>query len=98
MAFEKKHGTNKTIFKSIDDTCSSDLLDMNDYKAANKIGYRYILVVTDNFSKLSWTTPLKSNYAQTTTDAFSHVIKTSKHISSKQMMEKSTSIKFSTNC
>ena len=28
---KKNYPTNKTIIKSIDDTCSSDLLDMNDY-------------------------------------------------------------------
>ena len=52
----KNYPTNKTIIKSIDDTWSSDLLDMNDYGPKNNKGYRYIIVVTDNFSKFVWTT------------------------------------------
>ena len=39
------------MIKSIDDTWSSDLLDMNDYRPKNNKGYRYIFVVIDNFSK-----------------------------------------------
>ena len=42
---KKKYPTNKIIIKSIDDTWSSDLLDMNDYGPKNNRGYRYILVV-----------------------------------------------------
>ena len=75
---KKNYPTNKTIIKSIDDTWSSDLLDMNDYGIKNNKGYRYILVVIDNFSKFGWTIPLKNNYAQSITDAFSQIIKTSR--------------------
>ena len=74
----KKYPTNKTIIKSIDDTWSSDLLDMNDYGIKNNKGYRYILVVIDNFSKFGWTIPVKNKYAQSITDAFSQIIKTSR--------------------
>ena len=74
----RNYSTNKTIIKSIDDTWSSDLLDMNDYGPKNNKGYRYILVVIDNFSKFGWTFPLKNKYAQSITDAFSQIIKTSK--------------------
>ena len=70
--------TNKTIIKSIDDTWSSDLLDMNDYGTKNNKGYRYILVVIDSFSKFGWTIPLKNKYAQSITDAFSQIIKKSR--------------------
>ena len=49
---QKNYPTNNTIFKPIDDTWSSDLLDMNDYGIKNIKGYRYILVVIDNFSKI----------------------------------------------
>ena len=69
--------TNKTKIKSIDDTWSSDLLDMNDYGPKNNKGYRYILVVIDDFSKFGWTIPLKNKYAQSITDAFSELIKSS---------------------
>ena len=75
---KKNYPTNKTIIKSIDDTWSSDLLDMNDYGIKNNKNYRYILVVIDNFSKFGWTIPLKNKYAQSITDAFSQIIKTSR--------------------
>ena len=73
----KNYPTNKTIIKSIDDIWSSDLLDMNDYDPKNNSSYRYILVVIDNFSKFGWTIPLKNKYAQSITDAFSKIIKSS---------------------
>ena len=69
--------TNKTKIKSIDDTRYSNLLDMNDYGPKNNRGYRYILVVIDNFSKFGWTILLKNKYAQSITDAFSQIIRTS---------------------
>ena len=52
------------MIKSIDDTWSSDLLDMNDYGCKNIRGYRYMFVVFVNFSKLGWTIPLENKYAQ----------------------------------
>ena len=75
---KKNYPTNKTIIKSIDDTWSSDLLDMNDYGIKKNKGYRYILVVIDTFSKFVWTIPLKNKYAQSITDAFSQIVKSSK--------------------
>ena len=75
---KNKYPTIKTMIKYIDDTWSSDLLDMNDYGPKNNRGYRYILVVIDNFSKLGWTIPLKNKYAQSNTDSFSQIIKTSR--------------------
>ena len=74
----KNYETNKTMIKSIDDTWSSDLLDRNDYGPKNNRGYRYILVIVDNFSKFGWTIPLKNKYSQSITDAFSQIIKKSK--------------------
>ena len=75
---KKNFSTNKAIIKSIDDNWSSDLIDMNDYGPKNDKSYRYILVVIDNFSKFGWTIPLKNKYAQSITDAFSQIIKTSR--------------------
>ena len=75
---KNNYQTNKTTIKSIDDTWSSDLLGMNDYGPKNNKGYRYFLVVIDNFSKFGWTVPLKNKYAQSIPDAFSQIIKTSK--------------------
>ena len=74
---KKIYETNKTMIKSIGDSWSSDLLDMNDYGPKNNRGYRYVLVVIDNLSKFGWTVPLKKKYAQSITDAFSEVIKSS---------------------
>ena len=51
---------------------------MNDYGIKNNKGYRYILVVIDNFSNFCWTIPLKNKYAQSITDAFSQIVKSSK--------------------
>ena len=66
------------MYKSIDDTWSSDLLYMNDYGPENERGNRYKLVVIDIFSNFGWAIPLKIKYAQTKTDAISQTIKTSK--------------------
>ena len=75
---KKNFPTNKTKIKSIDDTWSSDLLDMNDYGPKNNRGYRYILVFFVNLSKFGWTIPLKNKDVQSITDAFSQINKTSK--------------------
>ena len=88
--------TNRTIIKYFDDTWSSDLLDMKDYGPKNNRGYRYIVVIIDNFSKFGWTIPLKSKHAQSITH------KLLKHqdvnqISLKRLMVRNMSIKFSTN-
>ena len=75
---KKKFETNKTMIKSIDDTWSSDLLNMIDYGPKHNRGYRYILVVFDNFSKFGWTITLKNKYGHSKPDAFSQFVKTSK--------------------
>ena len=49
----------KQVNKHIDDTWSLDLLDMIDYGTKNNNGFRYILVVIDNFSKFGWVTSIK---------------------------------------
>ena len=51
---------------------------MNDYGPENNSGYRYILVVIDIFSIFGWPVPLKTKYAESITDAFSQILKTSK--------------------
>ena len=40
MSPHKNYETNKTMIKSIDNTWSPDLLDMNDYVIKNNKGYR----------------------------------------------------------
>ena len=77
---KKNYETNKTLLKSIDDTWSADLLQMDNYGVENNKnkGYRYILTVIDNFSKFGWTVPLKNKCAKTVTEAFSNIINNSK--------------------
>ena len=74
---EKNYEANKIMTKSIDDNWSSDLLDLNDYGPTNNSGYRFILVVIDNFSKIGGTIPLKNKCSQSITYAFSKIIKSS---------------------
>ena len=74
---KKNYPTNKTMIKSVDDTWSSDLLDMNDYDPKNNRSYRYILVFIENYSKFGWTIPLKTKFAQSITVAFSEIVKSS---------------------
>ena len=45
-----------------------DLLDLNDYGPKNNKGYRYCLIVIDNFSKYGWAIPIKNKNSQTIKD------------------------------
>ena len=75
---KKNYITNKTDVFYIDDTWSLDILDLKDYGPENNRGYRYILVVIDNFSKFGWTSPLKNKNAQTIKDSFENILINSK--------------------
>ena len=55
----KYYPTNKTDVYHIDDIWSLNILDLKDYGPKNNRGYRYVLVIIDNFSKIGWTFPLK---------------------------------------
>ena len=74
----KNYATNKTDVYHIDDIWSLDILDLKDYGPENNRGYRYVLVVIDNFSKFGWTTPLKNKNAQTIKDSFENILLSSK--------------------
>ena len=74
----KNFPTNKIIYNHIDEIWSIDLADMVDYKVSNNKGYRYIIIVIDNFSKYLWAIPLKNKNSQTITNEFSNIITTSK--------------------
>ena len=67
---KRYYATNKTDVYHIDDTWSLDILDLKDYDSKNNKGYRYVLVVLDNFSKYGWTISLKNKNAQTIKDSF----------------------------
>ena len=69
---QKNFPTNKTDLYHIDDIWSLDILDLKDYGLENNKGYRYVLVVIDNFSKYGWTVPLKNKNAQTITNTFGY--------------------------
>ena len=75
---KKYYPTNKTNVYHIDDIWSLDILDLKDYGPENNRGYRYVLVVIDNFSKFGWTIPLKNKNAQTIKDSFENIIINSK--------------------
>ena len=70
--------TNKTDVYYIDDIWSLDILDLKDYGPENNRGYRYVLVVKDNFSKFDWTVPLKNKKAQTIKDSSENILISSK--------------------
>ena len=44
----------------------------------NNRGYRYVLVIIDNFSNFGWTVPLKNKNAQTIKDSFEKILISSK--------------------
>ena len=74
----KNYATNKTDVYHIDHIWSLDILDLKDYGPENNRGYRYVLVVIDNFSKFGWTVPLKNENAQTIKDSFENILISSK--------------------
>ena len=71
---KKFYPTNKTDVYHIGDTWSLDILDLKDYGPKNNKGYRYVLVVIDNFSKFGWTDPLKNKNAITIKDSFESIL------------------------
>ena len=75
---KKYYPTNKTDVYHIDDIWSLDILDLKDYGPENNRGYRYVLVIIDNFSKFGWTIPLKNKNAQTIKDSFENILISSK--------------------
>ena len=75
---KRNYNTNKTDVYHIDDIWSLDILDLKDYGSKNNRGYRYLLVIIDNFSKFGWTIPLKNKNAQTIKDSFENILTNSK--------------------
>ena len=75
---KKNHNTNKTDVYYIDDIWSLDILDLKDYGPENIRGYRYVLVIIDNFSKFGWTVPLKKRNALTIKYYFENILVSSK--------------------
>ena len=71
---KKNYDTNKTGVYHVDEIWSLDILDVKNYGLENKRGYRYVLVIIDNFSKFGWTIPLKNKNAQTIKDSFENIL------------------------
>ena len=74
----KNYETNKATYNHIDEIWSIDLADMVDYKISNNMGFRYIFVIVDNYSKYLWAVPLKNKKSQTITNEFMNILSTSK--------------------
>ena len=77
---KKNYATNNTDVYHLDDIWSSDILDLKNYGSENNRGYRYVLVIIDNFSKFGRTVPLKNKNVQTIKDFFEDIITSSKRI------------------
>ena len=75
---KKNYATNKTDVYYIDEIWTLDIFDLKDYGPENRRGYRYVLVIIDNFSKFGWTVPLKNKNAQTIKDSFENILINSK--------------------
>ena len=67
---KKIYATDKTHVYHIDDIWNLDILDLKDYGPENDKGYRYVLLIIGNFSKIGWTVPLKIKNAQIIKDSF----------------------------
>ena len=75
---KRNYITNKTNVYYIDDIWSLDILDLKGYGPKNNRGYRYVLVIIDNFSKYGWKIALKNKNAQTIKDSFENILTSSK--------------------
>ena len=62
------------MFYHFDGIWSLDSLDLKDCGPENKRGYRYVLVVIDNFNKFGFTIPFKNKNAQTIKDSFEIIL------------------------
>ena len=75
---KKNYITNKTDVYHLNDTWSVDILDLKEYGTENNRGYRYVLVIIENFSKFRWMVHLKNKNAQTIKDSFENILINSK--------------------
>ena len=75
---ERNYPTNRIINNHIDETWSIDLANKIDYKTSDNKGFRYIIVIIDNFSKYLWAIPLKNKNSQSIINEVSNFLTTSK--------------------
>ena len=71
---KKNYVTNKTDVYHVDDIWSLDILDLKGYGPEHNRGYRYVLVIIENFSKYGWTVPLKNRNAQIIKDFLENIL------------------------
>ena len=64
----------KKIYIHIDEIWSIDLMDMSDCKISNNKNFRYMFIISDNFSKYTWAIALKNKNSRTITGHFKHYI------------------------
>ena len=76
--FKNNYRTNKTDVYHIDDILSVKMLELKDCGEENKIRYRYVLVVIDNFSKFAWTVAIRNKNSITLKNSFENILITSK--------------------
>ena len=69
---KRNYNTNKTDVYHIDDIRSLDILNLKRYGPENNRGYRYVLFIIDNFSKIGCTVPLKN--AKTITNSLENIL------------------------
>ena len=67
----------KTMVSYVDQQWQADLVDLQKYEKDNK-GFRYILTVTDLFSRYSWALPLKTKRGEEVKDLFVTIFKEAK--------------------
>ena len=48
---KKNYLTNKDDIYHIDDICSLDILDLEEFNPESNTGYRYVLIIIEKFSK-----------------------------------------------
>ena len=65
------------ISNGIDEIWAADLVEMQKFSEWNK-GVKYLLMVTDVFSKYGWIKPLRDKKTETVTKAFDEIFKSSK--------------------
>ena len=75
---KKNYATNETDVYHIDDIWYLDILDLKDYGPENIRGYRYVLVIEDNFTKFGWTIAPKNKNSRAIKNSFENVLINSK--------------------
>ena len=75
---KRNYPTNKTDLYHFNEIWSMDILDLKDYGKEKNRGYRYVLLIRDNFSKFGWTIPLKNKTSISRKDSFENISLSSK--------------------